>query len=179
MGWGHKKEEEGKGAHKSPPSSEEAEGRGWARGCGLGGLGTEKQNLGTLGLHSCPQTRGRLSPPESRKMHREGPGRALGASPVPSIWHRGLPAGRQSNDRAEPSGSRERDSPGKAEITWRSQHDPSWRRGRQALGMGGGGQWPTLGSSPFSRHSPTGLMEHSASTLQGGDWSTHFTDGEN
>lgn len=29
MGWGggHKKEEEGKGAHKSPPSSEEAEGR--------------------------------------------------------------------------------------------------------------------------------------------------------
>ena len=43
--WSHKKEEEGKGAHKSPCGSEEAEGRGWARSRGLGGLGAEKQNL--------------------------------------------------------------------------------------------------------------------------------------
>lgn len=81
MGWGHKKEEEGKGAHKSPPSSEEAEGRGWARGRGLGGLGAEKQNLGTLGLHSCPQTRGRLSPPRAERCTERGRDGLWGPAP--------------------------------------------------------------------------------------------------
>lgn len=81
MVWSHKKEEEGKGAHKSPCGSEEAEGRGWARSRGLGGLGAEKQNLGTLGLHSCPQTRGHLSPPRAERHKKRGQDGLWGPAP--------------------------------------------------------------------------------------------------
>lgn len=82
MGWGHAKEEEGKGAYKSPRSIEEAEARGWAQSPGAWvGLGTEKQNLGTLGLHAYPQTRGHLSPLRAERRTKRGRDGLWGPAP--------------------------------------------------------------------------------------------------